>query len=201
MAPAKGIRCGVLRAFHLIAGRSPTLLLAFLAFPAILYGCGGSSGSEGTPLVATASPSPVPSVTHQVPSITPEPSSTPANEGLVAEAQVAEPFALAWSPAGDLIAVTTAGGLVLLQSSDLSAQRLISTDRPLEFLAFRPGGDLLATTEAGTRFQLWTMPSGDLELEQEYTINPTYGIAFDDGGDLFLSTWGGSRRPCHQNLE
>ena len=152
---------------------------------------GGITVGAGTPLVPTASPSPQPSPTHEVPSVTPEPSSTPATQGLVAEAQVAEPFSLAWSPGGEVIAVTTARGLALLQASNLSEQRLISTDKPLEFLAFRADGDLLATTEEGTRFLLWSMPSGDLQVEQEHTITPTYGIAFDDGGDLFLSTWGG----------
>lgn len=175
----------------LIRGRVATGFVAGFALSVLVSGCGGSSGSAGTPLVPTGSPSPVPSPTHGVPSLTPEPSSTPAAQGLVAEAQVADPFALAWSPRGDVIAVTTAKGLALVQAISLSEQRLISTEKPLEFLAFQPDGDLLATTEAGTRFQLWSMPSGYLELEQEYTINPTFGIAYDDGGELFLSFYAG----------
>lgn len=167
------------------------LARGFVVGTAILVsGCGSSSG-VATPLVPTASSSPMSDLTRAVPTFTPKASSSPAPQGAIAETQVASPFALAWLPNGDGIAVTTAGGLVFVGDENLSDHRQVPTDNPLEFLAVTREGNRLATTEAGTRFQLWSMPGPLLVAEQEITINDTFGVSFDDHGRLDVATESG----------
>lgn len=175
---------------EVLRGRATSLSWALTLF---LAGCtGGGPGSGATPLIATSTSSEVPSPTRAPPFETPEPSSTPPPpSALLAESSVDQPFALAWTPAGDLVAVTTAAGLVLIEAQDLRQPRLIPTEKPLEFLAFSPDGDLLATTEAGTRFQIWALPEGELTLQQEITINRHFGVSFDDHGALYVATQSG----------
>ena len=166
-----------------------TRLSAGLAGLLFIAGCtGGGPGSGATPLIATSMASEIPRPTRVAPSEPPEPSSTPPPLALLAEANVDQPFALAWSPGGDLIVVTTAAGLHLIDAADPRQQRLIPAEKPLEFLAFSPEGDLLATTEAGTRFQVWALPEGELVDQQEITINRHFGVFFDDHGALYVAT-------------
>lgn len=161
-----------------------------------------SLSSSPVPLVPSPSPSQSPAPLHSVATIqpTPELPSPTAKSGtlvgrLEREAKVDGVMAMAWSPDGERIALTTTSGVLLLDSSTLSQVAAQTTDLPQNALAFSADGTTLATVdhfEQGRTVRLWD--TVDLTFLREHDLpgdenHPAViQLGFLPNGDLVVAT-------------
>jgi len=163
-------------------------------------------GSPSTPTQLPLAPSPSPSSSpvplYSVTTIqpTPELPSPTAESGTLVgrldrEAKVDGVMAMAWSPDGERIALTTISGVLLLDASTLSQVAAQTTDLPQNALAFSADGATLATVdhfEQGRTVRLWD--TVDLAFLREHDLpgdenDPAVmQLGFLPNGDLVVAT-------------
>ncbi len=138
---------------------------------------------------AELSPLPSPATVRSptvITSLTPSPS-VGFHADLLRTAVVEGAQALAWSPNGDRIAVTTSDGVILLDPATLAQMASQSTPKRQLALAFSNDGKLLVTADHwldGQRLRLWD--AQDLTLRWEKDIPGVESTDASAEGMLFL---------------
>lgn len=147
---------------------------------------GGPAETPSTPLATSASVSPSPTPTAS-PSPTLSITPTQAPSELLEQNQFAGAKAVAWSPAGDLIALATDGGVRMLHPETLEVEGEFETEFPLIDLVFNRQGTRLAAYGEGVTVFEWNMEMGKLLAEYGRYINPIFMIQFDNPGNLYVA--------------
>ena len=146
----------------------------------------GGSPASSTPLATSlfVSPSLTPTAS---PSATATSAATQAASELLAQSQFPGARAVAWSPAADLIALATDGGINLLHPVTLEPEGEFETEFPLTDLVFNRQGTRLAAYGEGVTVFEWNMESGELLAEYGRYINLTFLIQYDNLGNLYIA--------------
>jgi len=153
-----------------------------------------------TPSLSTSPTTVLPTFTP-APTVIPSPTTAIAPTGQVSlsrETVVDGARALAWSPDGTRIAVTTLSGVVLLDATTLEEMASATTSVPQDALSFSRDEATLATADYGMdrkQFRLWN--TDDLSVASAKKLpgrtddfDLVMLIAFTQDGDLLLVTSG-----------
>ncbi len=108
----------------------------------------------------------------------------------VAALEIEAPMDLAWSPAGEYLAVANANDVSIHDASTLDLLRLIGKGEPMSTVALSPNGDILASGSFNGALILWHAATG----EQLSTLSEdlfVISMAFSADGSSLLTGSGG----------